>query len=75
MNECDSNWKRIVKESEPLLDKKFEWNYDGKIYTFFGIVHGSDDYYYGMCDEDNKVVLASCVGSITGNGFTPIKRK
>lgn len=74
---CKGNWRAIVKESEPKLGRKYkaDWGPDGKKdyeYTFFGIVHGSDDYYYGMVDKDNKMRLLSCVGNIESFGFYEI---
>jgi hypothetical protein len=41
----------------------------GDVYTFFGVVHASDDYYYGMSCQ-GKVQLLSCVCSIEAYGFT-----
>ncbi len=67
---CEGNWRLIVAETETLLDKLFVDD-KGVVYVFFGIVHGSDDYYYGMCTTPGGVVtLLSCVGSIEGHGFT-----
>ena len=67
---CKGNWRNIVKESEPLLDKLFK-DKDGVVWRFFGVVHGSDDYYYGMNRfDDNSVLLCSCVGNLTTHGFT-----
>ena len=67
---CEGNWRTIVTESEPLLDKIFECERTGKEYVFYGIVWGSDDFYYGMYSYskgDSK--LLSCVGSLEGHGF------
>mgnify|MGYP003423079750 CR=1 FL=1 len=71
---CEGNWRKIVGEYEPLIGKKYK-GYDGETYTFFGLVHGSDDYYYGMCNRDltKGVKLLSCVGSIEGHGFEEVK--
>ena len=67
---CRGNWRAIVAESEPLFDKRFR-DRDGKEYTFLGVVHGSDDYYYGMVPVgEGKPVLLSCVGNLEGHGFT-----
>ena len=69
---CKGNWRDIVNETEHLLDKRFR-DRKGDEYTFFGIVHGSDDYYYGMWRrEDHEMRLLSCVGSIEGHGFEPV---
>jgi hypothetical protein len=67
---CDGNWRIIVKECEQLIGEKFIDN-NGVIYTFFGLVHGKDDYYYGMWNKE-KTRLLSCVGNLYTNGFTPI---
>lgn len=67
---CRGNWRAIVAEAEPLLDKKFR-DSKGKEYVFYGVVLGRDDYYYGMSPVgEGKPVLLSCVGSIEGYGFT-----
>lgn len=67
---CKGNWRLIVSEIDSLIGKKFVRNHDGKTYTLFGAVHGRDDYYYGFYRK-GKTILASCVGSIESNGFTP----
>ena len=69
---CEGNWRLIVDDTQHLLDKKFI-DENEKEWYFFGIVHGSDDYYYGMSDDDHKVRLLSCVGSFEGHGFTLIE--
>jgi|GEM_PF-6630871 len=69
---CQGNWRAIVAETAPLLDKKFR-DSKGKEYIFYGVIHGSNDYYYGMFPlGEGKRVLLSCVGSIEGHGFTLI---
>ena len=69
---CKGNWQFIVTECEPLIGKQYK-GYDGKEYVFFGLVHGGDDYYYGMWAKDGgRPMLLSCVGSIEGHGFTRI---
>ena len=67
---CKGNWREIVKECEPLIGRKFREDRSGNEYVFFGPVHGEDDYYYGMSCDGYGVVLLSCVGAITGFGFT-----
>lgn len=61
---CTGNWRAIVNECSSLIDRKFRGN-DGHVYTFFGVVHGSDDYYYGM-HRAGQMALLSCVGSLQG---------
>lgn len=65
---CRGNWRAIVKETESLIGRKYI-GYDGDTYTFFGLVHADDDYYYGM-HSAGQMRLLSCVGSIDGYGFT-----
>lgn len=66
---CKGNWRAIVAESEPLLDKRFR-DHKGQEFKFFGVVHGSDDYYYGMLPVGGgSLTLLSCVGSIEGHGY------
>lgn len=70
---CKGNWRNIVKQHESLLDNIYvstRGRYKGKEYRFFGIVHASDDYYYGLYDVNTReVILLSCVGDIKGFGF------
>jgi len=61
------NWSLLIKEYDHLIGKKFVNK--GEDYTFFGLVHGSDDYYYGMCDNNNQILLISCVGDLNTYGF------
>jgi hypothetical protein len=65
---CKGNWRDIIKESEPLFQKKFI-DGESREWVFFGVVWGEDDFYYGMWRDDGKVSLLSCVGSIEGHGF------
>lgn len=67
---CRGNWRAIVKESEPYLGKKFtdrkraEW-------TFFGVIHSDDDYYYGMWRKNGELALLTCCGSLEAHGYKP----
>lgn len=61
------NWKRLVMECENLLGKQYRDN-KGHFYTFFGLVHSNDDYYYGMW-RPGEMNLLSCVGSMETHGF------
>jgi hypothetical protein len=47
---CKGNWRLLVNEVGPSIGKQYE-SEDGKTWTFFGLVHGDDDYYYGMCSK------------------------
>lgn len=64
---CKGNWRAIVKEYEPKIGKTLKRG--DKTYRFFGLVHGGDDYYYGLVEVGGKVVLSSCVGSLEMNGL------
>ena len=66
---CRGNWRAIVKEATPFLDKSFK-SCDEKIFTFLGVMHGSDDYYYLMWDRNLGLRMLSCVGSIEAHGYT-----
>lgn len=66
---CEGNWRDIVTEVQPLIDRLFEYERTGEEYVFYGVVWGSDDFYYGMSNEGNSMLL-SCVGSIEGHGFS-----
>ena len=70
---CKGNWRAIVSENEHLIDRMFTQDSTREKFHFFGIVHGSDDYYYGMSSPDHKLWLLSCVGSIEGHGFTLVE--
>ena len=65
---CHGNWRSIIKEYQDLYDRKFVEERSGLIYTFCGIVHASDDYYYLMWREKD-MRLVTCVGSLTQCGF------
>lgn len=67
---CEGNWRLIVSEVEHLFDRTFIDTRDGKEYCFYGLVHGSDDYYYGMWPLDGgRARLLSCVGDLEAHGF------
>ena len=68
---CKGNWRLIVAECEHLLDRRFVDD-RGDEYVFYGIVHGSDDYYYGMTGPCRNRLL-SCVGSLETHGFELIE--
>jgi hypothetical protein len=70
---CEGNWRLIVGECRTLLDRKYRETRTGDEFLFFGVVHGSDDYYYGMWNRDRGMVLLSCVGSIEAQGFELIE--
>lgn len=65
----DENWISIVGTYDKYIDSKYTHT-DGKTYCFFGLVHGSDDYYYGMVDSTGKILLCTCCGTLEGHGFT-----
>lgn len=63
---CRGNWRAIVKKYSPLIGRRF--SREGVVYTFYGIVHADDDYYYGLSTSDasakHKLILSSCVGAL-----------
>jgi hypothetical protein len=70
---CRGNWRKLVAEYEPFLGKQYK-SFHGDVYTFFGLVHASDDYYFGMSEDcTKKVILLSCVGDIEAFDFTLIE--
>lgn len=64
---CEGNWRTIISECQELIGRKFLLGDDE--YVFFGVVHGADDYYYGMYSGKSGIQLLSCVGSIEGHGY------
>lgn len=69
---CRGNWRSIVKEYERLIGRQYRREVDSTLWTFFGLVHADDDYYYGMCNKSG-VTLVSCVGHLEGAGFELIE--
>lgn len=68
-----NNWLLLLDECENLIGSYYQ-DEEGETYRFFGLVHGDDDYYYGMSSlETGKVRLLSCVSDIEGFGFTEIE--
>ena len=68
---CSGNWRALVKEESHRIGQQFRDGL-GHEWIFFGLVHGDDDYYYGMWRE-GKLSLLTCVGSIEGHGFKETK--
>lgn len=69
---CGGNWRALVKEFDSLIGTRFKDRL-GKTWTFFGLVHTDEDYYYGMRDDSGVYRLLSCVGSLDGgHGFMAI---
>ena len=64
---CHGNWRAIMKEMEPLIGERYR-DRNGNVLVFYGVVHGGDDYYYGMAGPTGHELL-SCVGSIEGYGY------
>lgn len=66
---CEGNWRAIVNENERFIGDEYEaYGWPSGRWRFFGIVHGGDDYYYGM-SRPGEHVLLSCVGSLETWGF------
>lgn len=57
-----------MKECQHLIGRDFISD-KGVRHRFFGVVHGDDDYYYGMSSPGQGVMLLSCVGSLETHGF------
>ena len=65
---CWGNWRAILKEIEPLIGREFIEERTGERWRLFGLVHGDDDYYYGL-HRAGKLCLSSCVMSLEGCGY------
>lgn len=70
---CKGNWRSIVKKYDDLIGKKFVDAVTDDEYTFFGLVHSDDDFYYGMWAEGKDLRLLSCAASLDGYGFETIE--
>lgn len=64
---CEGNWRALVKEMGPLIGERYR-DRNGNVLVFFGLVHGDDDYYYGMAGPTGFELL-SCVESIEVYGY------
>lgn len=69
---CHGNWRKIIAESEPRLNKTF-LDDKGVPHVFFGVVHGSDDYYYGLLPQNSPPILLSCACDIEDYGFALVE--
>jgi hypothetical protein len=56
------NWTLIVREYVPKIGTR--WKDQRGEYTFFGLVHADDDYYYGLMGKDGRMTLVTCVGAL-----------
>ena len=65
---CEGNWRKIIKENEPLFDRAFI-DEEGEICYFVGVIYASDDYYYCMVDRAGKLRMLSCVCNIESHGY------
>jgi hypothetical protein len=60
----DTNWELIVERYHKHIGDIYEDD-DGTRYRLFGLVHGDDDYYYGLTNmKTGKLMLYSCVGAL-----------
>jgi len=66
----EENWKVIVDEYNDRIGSSV-YDDDGNVYTFFGLVHGEDDFYYGLISKssDRYLRLISCVFPLESAGF------
>jgi hypothetical protein len=70
---CKGNWRSLMKQYDSMIGKNFVMQND--IYHFFGIVHGADDYYFGMNHELSGMQLFSCVCDLKTYGFVPYEEE
>lgn len=64
----DDNWVSLLREYGDLIGSKY-LDDNGKIWTFSGLLHGKDDYYFVMQYPNNVCCFISCVGRIEMSGF------
>lgn len=69
---CEGNWRRIIKEHEPLHRRVFMGPH-GERFSFSGVMDGMDDYYYVMWSPKYGYRMLSCVGSLEGHGYTLVQ--
>lgn len=76
MTYADDNWAKLVEKYEPLIGGIY-LDVNEKEWTFIGLLHGQDDFYYVMWQEGvdppyygGRTRLLTCVGSLAGIGFT-----
>lgn len=64
---AEDAWELLVEKYEHLLNRKYRDRHTNEVYIFFGLVHGEDDFYYGMMSvSTDGLLLLSCVGDIEG---------
>jgi hypothetical protein len=63
----DCTWIKLINQHQRDFDCIYI-NSDGLEYRFFGLVHGEDDYYYGMY-RNGDLLLLSCVGNLDTHGY------
>ena len=67
----EDTWVKLIEECEDILDCRFVDEHSGEEFRFFGLVHGSDDYYYGMSGKTGLRLL-SCVVNLETHGYRKI---
>lgn len=66
---ADKNWSDLVHDWEPLIGRTYIHE-DGREFTFIGLLHGQDDFYFVMWREGEPIRLLTCVGVPEQMGFT-----
>ena len=69
---CEGNWRAIIAESEPKFGSKYKNTSSGVIYTFVGVMHCDDDYYYCLVNSIGQLRRLSCVGNIEMFGYEEV---
>ena len=64
---CRGSWRELVKKMEPFFEKVYRDEHGGR-HLFVGLVHGADDYYYGLTGEKG-IQLLSCVFPLEQYGY------
>ena len=68
-NWANINWANLVKKYDPLIGDRY-LDEKGVEYSFIGLLHGLDDFYFVMWRE-KTVRLLTCVGVPEQMGFMP----
>lgn len=68
---CEGNWRKIIKESEPLISKRFI-DKQSKQWIFVGVLWAEDDFYYIFSNMGGIHRYLTCCASLEQHGMRVI---